>query len=285
MIPQHSPTAAITGFIAGFLISIPVGPINLTIINEGARRGFRWALMIGFGSVLMESIYCGIALTGFSAFLGLTMVKSVMELLSFLFLLYLSWKYFSAKSIPSHTLGADMIEQKLHPRSAFMIGFLRVLGNPSVLLLWITLTATFLSHNWIDHTVDDRIACVVGVAAGATLWFVLLAWGVSKGHGRMSPRVLLRMEHVSGAVLLIAALWIGGRIVRQLHQQHQREKKERREEVSKIPTTPPLAFVRVPTGVADRRGDDSHGSNTDNSFVAEQASLRDAVHGVQWSVG
>ena len=27
--------------------SIPFGPINLTILNEGSRRGYRWALLIG----------------------------------------------------------------------------------------------------------------------------------------------------------------------------------------------------------------------------------------------
>jgi threonine/homoserine/homoserine lactone efflux protein len=218
---EHSNVAFVTGLIAGFLVSIPVGPINLTIINEGARRGFRWALMIGLGSVLMESIYCAISLTGFSAFLGLPKVRSTMELLSFLFLLFLSWKYFRAKSIPEHSHSADRIEKKLHPHSAFMTGFVRVLGNPSVLLLWVTLTATFLSHNWVDQSVDDRVACVLGVAGGALLWFFLLAWAVSKGHGRISPRVLLRMEHVSGAVLLIAALWIGWRIVGELHERQQ----------------------------------------------------------------
>jgi threonine/homoserine/homoserine lactone efflux protein len=102
--------------------------------------------MIGLGAVAMEAVYCAMALTGFSAFLQIPMVKSTMELLSFLFLLYLSWKYFSAKTIPEHVHSADVIEQKLHPRSAFMVGFVRVLGNPSVLLLWVTLTATFLSH-------------------------------------------------------------------------------------------------------------------------------------------
>jgi threonine/homoserine/homoserine lactone efflux protein len=221
---DHSMVAFLTGAASGFLVSIPVGPINLTIINEGARRGFKWGLLIGFGSVAMESIYCAIALTGFSAFLALPMVRSIMELLSFLFLLFLSWKYFSAKTIPDHVHSADVIEQKLHPRSAFMIGFVRVLGNPSVLLLWVTLTATFLSHNWVDQTVDDRIAFVAGVASGAALWFFLLAWGVSRGHGRMSPRVLLRMEHISGAILLLAALVIGGRIIWHLHQQHQRQR-------------------------------------------------------------
>ena len=226
---DHSFVALITGFGAGFVVSIPVGPINLTIINQCARRGFKWGLMIGLGSVAMESIYCALALTGFSAFLTLPVVKSAMELLSFMFLLFLSWKYFSAKTIPDHVHSADVIEQKLHPRSAFMVGFVRVLGNPSVLLLWVTLTATFLAHNWVDETVDDRVCFVTGVAVGATLWFALLAWGVSRGHGRISPRVLLRMEHVSGAILLAAALWIGGRIVWHLHKQHQHEKKKGRE--------------------------------------------------------
>lgn len=232
LVPEHSPTALITGLLAGFLVSIPVGPINLTIINEGARRGFRWALMIGLGSMLMESIYCALALTGFSVFLALPWVKSVMELLSFLFLLILSWKYFSAKELPMPSHSSEVIEKKLHPRSAFMVGFVRVLGNPSVLLLWVTLTATFLAHNWVDRTLDDRVSCVLGVAIGATLWFLLLAYGVSRGHGRISPRVLLRMEHISGALLLAAALWIGGRIVWHLHRQHQNERRSNADRVS-----------------------------------------------------
>src|SRR5687767_954731 len=234
--PDHSLTAIITGFVASFLVSVLVGPINLTIINEGARRGFKWAVMIGLGAVAMEAIYCAIALTGFSAFLQVPMVKSIMELLSFLFLLFLAWKYFSAKTIPDHVHSADVIEQKLHPRSAFMVGFVRVLGNPSVLLLWVTLTATFLSHNWVDQTVDDRVCFVVGVAGGAALWFTLLAWGVSRGHGRMSPRILLRMEHISGAILLAAALWIGGRIIWHLHKQHQHERQRGGEVVRLNPT-------------------------------------------------
>jgi threonine/homoserine/homoserine lactone efflux protein len=260
---DHSLVAIGTGLAAGFLVSIPVGPINLTIINEGARRGFRWGLMIGLGSVLMEAIYCAFALTGFSAFLGIPMVKSTMELLSFLFLLYLSWKYLRAKSIPEHTHGADVIEQKLHPHSAFMIGFVRVLGNPSVLLLWVTLTATFLSHNWVDETTDDRVGFVLGVAGGATLWFFLLAWAVSNGHGRFSPRVLLRMEHISGAVLLIAALWFGWRIVGELHERKQQKRRERQERLLSPaadahyfrPAVQPVAIIRF--GATST----AHGSN------------------------
>ena len=48
--------AFVTGLVSGFLVSIPVGPINVTIIHEGVERGFRWGFLIGAGSVLMESI-------------------------------------------------------------------------------------------------------------------------------------------------------------------------------------------------------------------------------------
>ena len=41
--------AVLTGFLSGLGLSIPVGPVNLTIMNEGARRGFKWAALIGIG--------------------------------------------------------------------------------------------------------------------------------------------------------------------------------------------------------------------------------------------
>src|SRR5438093_4618325 len=118
-----------TGFISGLLLSIPVGPINLTILNEGARRGFKWALLIGLGASTMEVVYCSIAFTSFSSFFSNRYVKGAMELFSFVFLLVLGVKFLLAKTVvaPIHISDAtdkleERIEEKLHPRSAFMTG-------------------------------------------------------------------------------------------------------------------------------------------------------------------
>src|SRR3974390_1256251 len=91
--------AALTGFISGLLLSIPVGPINLTILNEGARRGFKWAVLIGLGATVMEVIYCFIAFTGLAAFFTRGYVKAAMELFSFVFLLFLGTKFLMAKTV------------------------------------------------------------------------------------------------------------------------------------------------------------------------------------------
>jgi threonine/homoserine/homoserine lactone efflux protein len=139
--------AALTGLISGILLSIPVGPVNLTILNEGARRGLIVALLISAGAVAMEMIYCAIAFTGFAALFSGKIMKASMELASFVFMLYLGIRFLTAKTVEAVNKVEARIEQKLHPHSAFMIGFVRTMGNPGVLLFWIILAAN-LCGRW-----------------------------------------------------------------------------------------------------------------------------------------
>ena len=220
--------AALTGFISGLLLSIPVGPINLTILNEGARRGFKWAALIGLGATVMEVIYCFIAFTGFASFFTRGYVKAAMELFSFVFMLFIGVKFLlskSAQTLPVHLgAAADRIElrleEKLHPHSAFMTGLVRVMGNVGVLVFWIILAANFISREWVAPDWPGKLSCVAGVAVATGAWFTGLSWAVSLGHGKLSEKTLLRMEHASGAGLLILALIHGGTIIWQMHKAH-----------------------------------------------------------------
>jgi arginine exporter protein ArgO len=76
--------AWLAGVLSGLLVSIPVGPVNVTIVNEGAQRGFRWAVLIGLGSVVMEVVYCAAAFAGFTGLFDSHFMKAAMELISFL---------------------------------------------------------------------------------------------------------------------------------------------------------------------------------------------------------
>src|SRR6266576_4021414 len=167
--------AAFFGFVFGFLVSIPVGPINISIVNEGARRGFRWAFLIGLGATIMEVIYCAIAFAGFTHLFDSRVVKATMELASFLLMLYLGVKYLIAHSLPATTRSVESIEHRLHPHTAFWTGFVRCLGNPGVLLWWITISATFISHDLREDTWQSKGACLLGVMLGCFSWFTLLS--------------------------------------------------------------------------------------------------------------
>ena len=208
--------AAFFGFVSGFLVSIPVGPINISIVNEGARRGFRWAFLIGLGATIMEVIYCAIAFAGFTHLFDSRVVKATMELVSFLLMLYLGVKYLFAHSLPATSRSVESFEHRLHPHTAFWTGFVRCLGNPGVLLFWITISATFISHDWMDDTWQSKGMCLLGVTLGCFSWFTLLSFLVSRRHGHFSTSTLLRMSQFSGASLLIFALVLGGRLVKLL---------------------------------------------------------------------
>ncbi len=220
--------AGLTGFVSGLLLSVPVGPINLTIMNEGARRGFHWALMIGLGATAMEVIYCFIAFTGFASFFTKGVVKAAMELFSFVFMLFLGVKFLMAKTVTQSPVDLgkraeqleEQIEQRLKPHSAFMTGFVRVMANIGVLAFWIVFAANFISREWVSPDWPGKLACVTGVALGTGTWFVGLSWMVSLGHGKFSEKTLLRMEHLSGVGLLILALVHGGIIISQMARHH-----------------------------------------------------------------
>ncbi len=220
--------AALTGFLAGLLLSIPVGPVNLTILNEGARRGFKWAMLISSGASAMECIYCFIAFTGFASFFQRgTILSAAMELFSFVFMLFLGIKFLMAKSVQAPVeLGKtahkieERIEGRLHPHSAFMTGLVRVMGNLGVLVFWVVLAATFISREWVTPDWPGKLSCVGGVALGTSLWFAVLSFAASRGHGRFSEKTLLRMEHFSGIGLLVLAVAHGAWIILVMAKHH-----------------------------------------------------------------
>jgi threonine/homoserine/homoserine lactone efflux protein len=223
--PELSPIflATLTGFGFGLMLSMPVGPVNLTIINGGVQRGFKYAMLIGLGAATMDTIYCMLAFAGFPSFFGIRIVKTSMEVFTFAFMLFLGAKFLTAKTVTAPTqLGKaasrieKRIDEKFHPHSAFMTGFVRVMGNLGVLLLWIVLTANFMSRDWVEDTLYSKLACIAGVALGANLWFFAVSYTSSRGHKQLSERTLLRMEQFSGICLIVIGLAQGAHIAWQL---------------------------------------------------------------------
>jgi len=218
--------AGLAGLVCAIFFSSLPGPINLTILNEGAQRGFKWALFIGIGAATMDVIYCAASFTGISQFVDHGIAQTMMRVAGFVFLLFLGFKFLSAKpkKIPT-TINLAIekievrIEQKIHPHSAFATGFVRVAANLGVLVAWVALSATLMStkaffstQEWVDNSIPARVACISGVYLGALLWFLFWSYLVSRGHGRLTAQSLLRLQHFSGLCLIITAIYEGVRI-------------------------------------------------------------------------
>ena len=205
--------AFLIGVTCGFVASIPGGPVNVGILNEGTQRGFLWAIFIGLGAVIMETTYCSLAFAGFAQMFDSRTIRAMMELSSFLLMLWLGIKYLLGGPLPGENRGVQLVEHRFHPHTAFWTGFVRVLGNPGILLLWLTVAAALLSHQWLSNTWACKWPFIGGVGTGGMLWFLLLSWGVARSHGRFSSHTLRRLSQLSGIFLLVVAVFIGARLV------------------------------------------------------------------------
>lgn len=218
--------AGLAGFFcAAFFAALP-GPINLTILNEGTQRGFKWGFFIGLGAAMMDVTYCTISFTGISQFIDHGLAQTMMRVMGFVFLLFLGSKFLSANTIEHPTRFniaieklEERIEQKVHPRSAFATGFVRVAGNLGVLGAWVALSATLMStkvffsnQEWVGNTIAAKGACVAGVFTATVLWFLFWSFLVSRGHGKISAKSLLRVQRGSGFCLIATAIYEGMQI-------------------------------------------------------------------------
>jgi hypothetical protein len=165
-------------------------------------------------------IYCFVAFTGFAGLLQGHYIKEGMQLFTFVFFLFLGVKFLMARSVHIPvSLGArahmmeEKIQQRWNPHSAFMIGFVRVMANLGVLVFWIFLAAYFIDHGWVPPERTGKLACVTGVALGVAAFYFVLSFVASRGHGKLSEKTLLRMEHGSGVGLLALALIHGIQII------------------------------------------------------------------------
>jgi threonine/homoserine/homoserine lactone efflux protein len=215
--------AMLTGLVAGLVLSMPIGPVNLTILNTASRRGFAAGMLVGLGASSMELIYCAIAFTGFTGLFEKEMIKMLMKVFSFVFFLFIGMKFLRAQNLNAPTefgAAADKlsarVDQKLKPESPYMTGFVRVLGNFGVLLFWIFLAGNFLAHDWVANTLAAKGACIAGVALGTNSWFCGLSFTASRRCGQFSQPALLRMERFSGVCLLVVAFIQGIHIAWQL---------------------------------------------------------------------
>jgi threonine/homoserine/homoserine lactone efflux protein len=196
----------VRGFILGFAIAAPVGPIGLLCIQRTLNQGQLVGLASGLGAATADAFYGAVA-----AF-GLTIVSAFLieqqfwlALVGGLFLCYLGVRTFLARpaerAANSEAKGVG---------GAYMSTFLLTITNPMTILAFI---AIFAGAGLATAGGDALAAAwmVVGVFLGSATWWFLLSGGVSLLRSHINATVLLWVNRAAGAILVIFGVLAIGR--------------------------------------------------------------------------
>jgi len=197
----------VAGLFCGFVVSVPVGPVNLTVINQALRKGFVPAFLCGLGAICAETFYASLMLAGHSSVLDHPTVQLTMRVIALMVIVVLGIRSLLVKTerIEASVATAQRVDERWnHPRS-LVLGFILTLSNVFLILLWASLGAVLFAHEWVRPAWSSRSACLAGVFGGGLLWFFLLAFFVSRAHRRVKPKMLAMLVRGCGAVFLVFA--------------------------------------------------------------------------------
>ena len=202
----------IAGFICGFVVSVPVGPVNLTVINQALRRGFGVAFLVGLGAIIAESLYATLMLWGHSSILHQPQVfgiprKSVvlgLRIVAVAVITALGLRYllFRPERIDASEVAAERLDERWHHPQSFILGFALTISNLMLMVLWATIVTLLFAHEWVTRTRPSRVLCVLGVLIGGSAWFSMLAFFVSRAQRRIKAGTLTLLVRGCGVVFL-----------------------------------------------------------------------------------
>jgi threonine/homoserine/homoserine lactone efflux protein len=202
----------VKGFILGFSIAAPVGPIGVLCIRRTVAHGRAVGLASGMGAAVADAMYGAVAGFGLAAVSSaLVGMQFWLRLVGGLFLCYLGYR--TLRTAPSDAAA---------PRSSSSVvgAFFSTLGltltNPMTILSFGAVFAG-LGVATGRRSYGDSGALVLGVLLGSAAWWMTLSGLVSRLRGSLNPKAMRAINIASGIVLIgfgIAAVIASGSLQR-----------------------------------------------------------------------
>ncbi|MCB0118846.1 MAG: LysE family transporter [Anaerolineales bacterium] len=195
-----------SSFVLGIAFCAPPGIITAETIRRGAARGFFPALSVQFGSLVGDTTWATIALTGLAFVIQNNAARLILSLIGIILMVKLAWDAIKdAREGKEPSAG----ENNNAARSDFASGAFLSLGNPMNIVFWTGLgTTVFASIAGAPQPIHFA-TFFAGFLGGAILWCFFLAALVAWGRQWMTGSFFRFLNAACGLVLFYFAFQLG----------------------------------------------------------------------------
>lgn len=199
--------ALVVGLITGFLICIPVGPINVWVVNTLIKHNFKSAFAIAMGGSLMDFVYFMVILSGLSLFHFTPKTSLILKIVGVVFLFVFGFKEFLIKK---QTIKIEPELEKKAPTAFgfFLLGMAIYSSNPTLVATMSGLAAIIKSWNLFANDFTRHLALSLGLALGSASWFYLLLKIITKYQNKIPERFFINFSRACGALIVLFSLYM-----------------------------------------------------------------------------
>ncbi|NVK48671.1 MAG: LysE family translocator [Cyclobacteriaceae bacterium] len=192
-------SALLEGISMGLLLSVMVGPVFFTLIQNSLEHGFRFAAVLASGILLSDSIYVLITYFGIRFLADATWFEQVLGYVGGGILIAFGISSIVKKQVERPSTGGIHIPQQ-RKRTAFAKGFSINGINPFVLLFWISIASLVsLNEDWGPGSV---ILYYSGILMTVFSIDILKAYIAKKLARFVTPRLMKGLNKLVGLVMI-----------------------------------------------------------------------------------
>ena len=210
---QAELTAALLGFVVGFVTSMPVaGPVSLLVFGRGLQGRGRSGIYLAFGSAIAESMYAYLAFWGFSALLArYAWIEPLSRALTAVLLTALGVRF--ARMRTAAPSGEGPVVRKVGSKRSFLLGLTITALNPTLIATWSVVVAALHSFDVVAFGSELAFPFALGVAFGSAAWFGVLLWLLRRYKAHFPAATLDRTLRVMGVFAVLIGLYFGVRFI------------------------------------------------------------------------
>ena len=212
-------TFFIVGVLAGALTGVPIGPVNVAVIDASYRHTLRRAIAVGLGGAVGDCLYSSLGVLGVTPVL-----QSYPNVLTAIYaisgLVLLVYGFLTARSRPVAPARASDAAIPAAPAASeemwtgFRVGFALILLNPAAIVTWVVIMGSMISEATSEApSAFEGILCAVGVFIGSFGWFSLVAYLTQKGKHVLGEKAAW-IPRVVGVALMVYAVYLIAKAVK-----------------------------------------------------------------------
>lgn len=183
--------------IIGFTIAMAVGPITLLVVRRTIEHGGVYGLVSGFGVAAADATYGAVAAFGLTALTSLLVsAHTLLGIVGGAVIIVIGLRTMATR--PS---GPAIDAARPGLLAAFASIYALTMTNPLTIVLYAGIFAAIglgAGGGFLDAAIATS-----AVLLGSGLWWVVLCSVVAWVRGRVSARVLVWVNRVSGAALVV----------------------------------------------------------------------------------
>ncbi len=194
------------GIVIGLMVSVPLGPMGVLIIQKTLQKGALAGFVAGMGAAFADLFYATVAAFGLGVVLNaIQSHELILQIIGGIFLVIVGATIYFGNPLKQIRMKKRVSKKGL--LGDFLTLFFLTVSNPVAIVVFM---AVFAGASVFGDTPSLRVEMFVllGILLGGGLWWYTLSTLVNLFRKKFRLRVLIRINRVSGIVITLIGVLV-----------------------------------------------------------------------------